>query len=335
VQEDQGGHAPESTPHSAYDPAVALSTPSPPRVAIFGPNPLLSITIEDRGSEGDDVHLHAAGQGVWVARMAGELAAEPVLCGLIGGETGRVLRPLLERLPGERRLVETRGSSGCYVLDRRSGERRLISEVHPPPPSRHELDELVSATCAVALECQALVVCNPFPGDTLPLDVYGSLVQDVSANGIPVLVDLSSPRLESALEGRPDLVKLNDWELAEFVSGPVADAAQLRRAAERVRDSGAGLVVVTRGGDPALVVRGDEAWTLTPPRFDRGFREGCGDSMMGGLAASIASGADWRRALVTGAAAGAANFLRHGLGSGSDRVVEDLVPRVTLSPADQ
>jgi 1-phosphofructokinase len=304
------------------------------KVAVFAPHPLLSITIEDRGSEGDDIHLHAAGQGVWVARMAGELGGEPVLCGFIGGETGSVLRPLLDRLPGQRRLIETSGNSGCYVLDRRSGERRLISESHSPPPSRHELDELVSAACAAALDCQAFVVCNPYPGDALPLDVFASIVTDVGENGVPVLVDLSSPRLESALEGRPDLVKLNDWELAQFVSGPVATPTELREAAERLRDAGAGMVVVTRGGEPALVLRGEEAWRLTPPRFDRGFREGCGDSMMGGVAASLASGAEWRQALVTGAAAGAANFLRHGLGSGSDRVVEDLVPRVTLSPAE-
>jgi 1-phosphofructokinase len=302
-------------------------------VAVFAPHPLLSITIEDRGSEGDDIHLHAAGQGVWVARMAGELGAEPVLCGFIGGETGAVLRPLLERLPGQRRLIETGGGSGCYVQDRRSGERRLISGSHSPPPSRHELDELVSAACAVALDCDAFVVCNPYPGDVLPFEVFASIVTDVGENGVPVLVDLSSPRLESALEGHPDLVKLNDWELAQFVSGPVDTPAQRRAGAERLRDAGAGIVVVTRGEEPALVLRGEEAWSLAAPRFDRGFREGCGDSMMGGIAASLAAGAEWHQALVTGAAAGAANFLRHGLGSGSDRVVEDLVPRVTLSPA--
>jgi 1-phosphofructokinase len=303
------------------------------RVAVFAPHPLLSITIEDRGSEGDDIHLHAAGQGVWVARMAGELGAEPVLCGFIGGETGAVLRPLLERLPGQQRLIETGGGSGCYVQDRRSGERRLISGSHSPPPSRHELDELVSAACAAALDCGAFVVCNPYPGDALPFEVFASIVTDVGENGVPVLVDLSSPRLESALEGRPDLVKLNDWELAQFVSGPVDTPVQRQAGAERLRDAGAGIVVVTRGEEPALVLRGEEAWTLAAPRFDRGFREGCGDSMMGGIAASLAAGTEWRQALITGAAAGAANFLRHGLGSGSDRVVEDLVPRVTLSPA--
>jgi 1-phosphofructokinase len=304
------------------------------RVAIFGPHPLLSIAIEDRGPEGDDLHLHAAGQGIWVARMAGELGAEPVLFGFVGGETGALLRPLLERLPGEQRLIETTGNSGGYVVDRRSGERRVVSESYAPPPSRHELDELVSSACAAALDCETLVVCNPYPGDSLPLDVYGALVTDVSQNGTRVLVDLSSPRLESALEGSPDLVKVNDWELAEFVSGPVDTPARLRAAAERLRDRGARMVVVTRGRDPALVVEGERAWTLAAPRFDRGFREGCGDSMMGAIAARVAAGAEWRQALVTGAAAGAANFLRQGLGSGSGEVIEELTSRVTLSPLD-
>ena len=300
------------------------------RVAIFGPNPLLSVTIERRGAEADDIHLHPGGQGVWVARMAGELGAWPILCGFAGGETGETLDSLLEGLPGERRIVETAGASGCYVIDRRDGERRLVASELAPPPSRHEVDDLVSIVCATALESDALVVCNPFPGDVLPLEVYGKLVSDVRDNGTPVLVDLSSPRLDSALTGRPDLVKLNDWELAEYVCGPVSKPEEMRAAVQRLRDAGAGIVVVTRGGQPAFVACDEGGFELTPPRFERGSREGCGDSMMGGLAAAWAQGLDWRRALTIGAAAGAANFLRHGLGTGSRQVVEDLVEQVAL-----
>ncbi len=320
------GHARDDRSHSIT---------SVRRVAIFAPQPLLSITIENRGAGEDEIHLHAAGQGVWVARMAAELGAEPVLCAMLGGETGEVLGPLLGRLTTETRPVKTAGDSGCYVQDHRGPERRLVTQSLSPPPSRHEVDELVSTTCAAAVDSNVLVVCNPFPGDALPLDVYRSLVTDVSLNGTPVLVDLSSPRLDSALEGNPDLVKLNDWELAQFVSGPVSTAAELRAAGQKLLDAGAKMVVVTRGGEPALVLRGDEAWELVPPHFERGFPEGCGDTMMGGIAAALASGADWQRALITGAAAGAANFLRRGLGSGSDQAVEDLIPHTTLTSLAQ
>jgi 1-phosphofructokinase len=300
-------------------------------VAVFGPHPLLTVTVERRG-EADDVHLHAGGQGVWVSRMAAELGAAPVLCALLGGETGAVLRPLLEALGIETRLVRSRGASGCVVADRRDGERRLLAASLPSAASRHEVDELVSETASAALASRVLVVCNPHPADALPLDVYPTVVAAAAANGVPVLVDLSSPRLDSALEARPAIVKLNDWELAEFVRDSVDGLDRRRRAAQRILDGGARTVVVTRGPDPALVLREDRAWELVPPRFTRGSREGCGDTMTGALAAALARGIEFEPALILGAAAGAANFLRHGLGTGSRAVVEELAQRVELRP---
>ena len=226
----------------------------PPCVAVFGPHPLLSVALEARpGADGDDIHLHAAGQGVWVSRSLATAGAEPVLCAFTGAETGSVLLPLLERLPGALHAVRTSGPSGCYVVDRREGERRVLAHGWSAPPSRHEVDELFSATTSAALGSSALVVCNPYPADALPLEVYRDLVADARAAGVPVYVDLSPPRLDSALESGPDLVKLNDWELASWVVGPVEPDSLLRAIAERLLERGARAALVTRGEKPALV----------------------------------------------------------------------------------
>jgi 1-phosphofructokinase len=308
----------------------AVSDESCPRIVIFAPNLLLTVSLEQEGPEREQVHFHAGGQGVWVARMAASLAATPVLCGFTGGESGELLQRLLEDVGAERRLVRTTSASGCYVTDHRSGERRLLSCTLSDPPSRHELDDLFSITCAEAIAAGWLVVTNPMPADGLPLELYGDLIADARAGGCRTLIDLSTPRLDSALRGQPDLVKLNDWELAEFVRGPVSEPAQLRSAAQQLCDTGAGAVIVTRGEKPALVLAGERAWTVTPPRFERGFREGCGDAMMGALAASWARGEPLERAVMVGAAAGAANFLRHGLGSASREVVERLLDSVAV-----
>ncbi len=308
----------------------SVSSPSP-QVTVFGPHPLLTITLE-AGGGADGLHLHAGGQGVWVARMAGELGALPVLCAFAGGEVGSVLIPLLDALPGELRLTTTAGSSGWYLTDRRGGERRVLAHAPSPPPSRHEVDDLVSATIAAALGSRVLVVCNAFPGDRLSADVYERLVGDVRERGVKVIVDLSTPRLDAALRGRPDLVKVNDWELAEFARAPVGEPAQMRDAVERLRALGAGTVLVTRGGEPAVLFGDDGAHELIPPRFGQGAREGCGDTMVGAIAAALAQGRRLEDALVLGAAAGAANFLRHGLGTGARGVIEELEPRVQLRP---
>ena len=57
-------------------------------------------------------------------------------------------------------------------------------------------------------------------------------------------------------------------ELAEYVVGPV-DGPLLRVGAEHLRHAGAGAVIVTRGAEPGLVLEGDSAWELVPPRFEQ------------------------------------------------------------------
>jgi 1-phosphofructokinase len=306
---------------------------SAPAVTIFAPNPLLTVTLELEGGERERIHFHAGGQGVWVARVAESRGCAPVLCGLLGGEPGDLLRPLIASATGGRaHLVRSSSASGCYVTDRRTGERKLLAMSLSDAPSRHELDELFSVTCAQALACGWLVLTNPLPGESLPLEVYRDLVADARAGRCRTLVDLSSPRLDSALEGEPDLVKINDWELAEFVRGPVSTPELLLAGARRLRDRGARSVIVTRGELAALVLHEDHPMWLTPPRFEQGFREGCGDAMMGGLVAAWARGESFERALVLGAAAGAANFLRRGIGHASRAVAEQLADAVTLEP---
>lgn len=308
-----------------------------PRVAIFAPDCLLSVAIEaqdsDMGYPVDELHVHAAGQGVWVARMAAEMGAVPVLCSFVGGESGLPLGALLEALPGERRLVATAGSSGCYITDRRAGAREIVASALRPAPQRHEVDDLVTATVTAALASAALVICNPYPAHGFPDGAYETIAADVKAAGVPVLVDLSTPRLDRTLAHEPDLVKLNDWELAEYVRGPV-DGSRALVAAQKLRDAGAKNVVVTRGGDSVLVVTlEDDVYEIQPPTFPHGFREGCGDTMMGATAAGFARGLSLRDSLVLGAAAGSVNFMRHGLGTGSRAAVEELAQRIKVRGA--
>ena len=68
---------------------------SSPRIAVFGPDPLVAVAVEAHPDGTDEIHVHAAGQGVWAARIAAELGGDPVLCAFTGGETGAVLEGLV------------------------------------------------------------------------------------------------------------------------------------------------------------------------------------------------------------------------------------------------
>jgi len=56
--------------------------------------------------------------------------------------------------------------------------------------------------------------------------------------------------------------------------------------------------------------------------------------MLGAIAAKWSTDASFERSLLAGAAAGAANFLRHGIGGASRALIEELTERVALKPVE-
>jgi 1-phosphofructokinase len=298
-----------------------------PSVVVFGPSPLLEISIEPMEAEGPRIRVLPGGQAVWVAQMAATMGSEVVMCGFVGGETGRLLAPMLARLPFECRLVDARADSGRFVVDQRQEPATEVASEWARHPTDSEIDDLLATTLATARDADLLVVCNPMPGEALPLDVYSMLVASCVGRGQPVVVDLSTPRLDAALRGGPALVKLNDWELAEVVRAPVDAASAREEAVARLLALGAEQVVVTRG--PSTVVafdRDGSVHELSPPRVGDGRAAGCGDAMTGAMAAMLAQGTTWLDAVRVGMAAGAAHY--RGRGESSREAIESLAREV-------
>ena len=102
-------------------------------LAVFAPSPAVTITVEPSPGDEPDIHMHAGGQGFWVAHMAARLGARVSLCVPLGGETGAVLESLLAVDGISVLSVDTEGANGAYIHDRRGGEREVIAETSSPP----------------------------------------------------------------------------------------------------------------------------------------------------------------------------------------------------------
>src|SRR6516225_10697526 len=115
-----------------------------PSIVVFAPSPLLTITVEAAGTPRQEIHLHAGGQGFWVARMAALLGAEVSMCCALGGESGAVLQALIAREEVELLSVGCAASNGAYIHARRadSDSREELARTQSRPLSRHETDEL-------------------------------------------------------------------------------------------------------------------------------------------------------------------------------------------------
>ncbi|MDJ1113597.1 1-phosphofructokinase family hexose kinase [Microbacterium dauci] len=109
-----------------------------------------------------------------------------------------------------------------------------------------------------------------------------------------IAVDTSGPALAAVVaDGRPDLIKPNDDELASLVGAALDTSLPLPEAvlavARRLVPTRVGAALVTLGADGAVLVTADGAWHGTPPPTRVRSTVGAGDSSLAGyLLAAIA-----------------------------------------------
>jgi len=301
-------------------------------LVVFAPSPLLTITIEASDRAHEEIHLHAGGQGFWVARMAALLGAEVTLCASLGGESGAVLEGLVAREHVELLSVEAASSNGVYVHMRQNGGRQELARTQARALLRHEADELYGVTLSAALDSGLALLTGTDPGGLLEPDVYRRLAGDLRRNGVRVIADLSGGPLESALAGGVDVIKISEEEaLANgWAKGPAL--ADLVGALDALHEAGARTVLLSRAERPALVFDGDAGRRLqvAGPRVEALEPHGTGDSMFAALGASLASEQPLDEALRVAVAAGCLNATRHGLGTGTREEIEHLSRHVLV-----
>jgi 1-phosphofructokinase len=305
---------------------------SRPSLVVFAPSPLLTVTIESADTARQEIHLHAGGQGFWVARMAALLGTDVSLCCALGGESGAVLRGLIARENIELLSVECTASNGVYVHARRGGVREQLARTESKPLTRHEADELYGVTLSAALDTGVALLTGVDPPTVLESEIYRRLAGDLTSNSVQVIADLAGSSLQAALTGGLELLKISEEELLAAGLARSADVEDLLDSLDRLHEAGARTVLISRAEQPALAFDGASSRYLevTGPRVEVLEPRGTGDSMFAALGASLADGQQLDVALRLAMAAGCLNATRHGLGTGTRQQIEQLSSHIKI-----
>lgn len=152
----------------------------------------------------------------------------------------------------------------------------------------------------------------PGAGDTFYVDVIRAVRDRWGQEAPRIAVDTSGAALTAVVEdGRPDLIKPNDEELAELAGAELDASTDLPHAvlevARRLVPDKVGAALVTLGARGAVLVDADGAWAAQPPPIKVVSTVGAGDSSLAGylLADLDGEGAEGRvrRSMQYGSAA--------------------------------
>ena len=304
---------------------------SEPLVAVLGAGPMLEVTVEldAQGSQDPEVHIHAGGQGLWVGRMAKALGARAIVCGPWGGEAG-IAAAALARAEGLELRTTSASSISTHLLDYRGGEREEIAVMPSTALDRHSQDDLYGAMLVAAHEADIAVLTGADPDVGLPDDFFGRLAKDLHDADRPVVADVSGPQAQAVLEAGVAVLKISDEEVVAggFAEDDSLDA--LRACADSMHEQGATAVLISRAHEPALLSTSDGDYLIRTPSVSTRETKGAGDSMTAGIAVGTARGLSLHGAVRIGAAAGALNVARRGLGTGRRQDIESFAAQVHI-----
>jgi 1-phosphofructokinase len=277
-------------------------------IVTLTPNPSLDRTVEIPQLRRGEVHratggrVDPGGKGVNVARAlaANDVATVAVLPS--GGAEGAQLAALLAPFGVQTVPVPVTGTvrSNITVVEP-DGTTTKLNEPGPEL-SPDEAAAVERTVVDLGRRASWVVGAGSLPRG-LGNDFYARLVRALRECDTQVCIDASGPPLASAVDAGPDLIKPNAEELAELVGRPLKRFADVVDAAAEVRKRGVATVLVSLGGDGALLVNADEVLHGWAPPVRVRSTVGAGDATLAGY---LAGGGRGRTALVTALAYGTA-----------------------------
>ncbi|GAA2238596.1 1-phosphofructokinase [Herbiconiux moechotypicola] len=163
--------------------------------------------------------------------------------------------------------------------------------------SAAEREALVYGIVAAAEGASWVVLAGSLPpgaGSSFYADTIAALRSRLGTAAPRIAVDTSGEALARVVaEGRPDLIKPNEFELAELTGCATADEAiALARAGGRALAlDTVGAALVTLGAEGALLLTADGSYAARAPKIAVASTVGAGDSALAGYLIAEAAGA--------------------------------------------
>lgn len=275
------------------------------------------------------VRNSAGGKGLNVARIVKLCGEEVLTTGLLGGYNGKYLESLLEKdgISHAFEYVSGETRSCINILDEKYGSTEYLE---PGCQVTEEETERFLQRFPQMIERSSVVTISGSVPAGMPKDIYKKMILMAKEAGKQVILDTSGELLEQGLKAAPTIVKPNQDEMELLFQTKIESRKDVIAHAEKILKQGIPYVIVSLGGDGALMLCKDGIYHGKPPKIKVVNTVGCGDSMVGALAVALHRNYEPKKALQFAVAIASANALSPNTGDFEPEIGKRLFEEVEV-----
>lgn len=271
----------------------------------------------------------AGGKGLNVARIV-NLCGENVLAtGLVGGYNGAYLESLLDEDGIHHDFDHIKGETrSCInILDDEYGSTEYLE---PGCDVTEEEEQSFLNRFPTIIEQSSMVTISGSIPKGMSKDIYKTMILMAKNAGKQVILDTSGELLEKGIEASPTVVKPNKDEMEMLFHTKIENIDDVISNAKKIMNHGIPYVVISLGGDGALMLCEKGVFVGKPPKMEAVNTVGCGDSMVGALAVAFYRNYGPEKALQFAVAIASANALSPNTGNFDTETYQNLIQNIEV-----
>lgn len=275
-----------------------------------------------------ETRIDPGGKGINVAKVLHDFGVQVRATGLIAGSQGQQLLGQLQAKGIEHQFTEIAGQTrvNMKIYD---AESRVTTELNESgfAVEQGQLEAFAANLGELLGGADLLVLGGSLP-QGVPADVYSRFVAMAQERGVRTILDADGAALKAGLEARPFAIKPNLYELEQLVGRELPEQADVVAAGRELLGGGLSLLVISMGGDGAIVMDERETYRVTPFAITPQSTVGAGDSMVAAIAHGLLAGLPLQEIAARAATAGTVTASKPGTQVCTLQEVEENVHRV-------
>lgn len=265
------------------------------------------------------------GKGINISLLLNNINKETKALGFVAGFTGYFIKSELEKLGVFYDFVETKGATRINMKLTTDTETEINGQSSAVEAS-HIAEFLGKLEC-LTTEDTVFLSGNVISG--MNVEDFKNIARTVADKGATLVVDSNKDLVLETLQYNPFVVKPNEFELGEMFGVKINGVDDILYYAKKLKDRGAKNVLVSRGGDGAiLLTENDDVFSVNVAKGEIVSTVAAGDSMLAMFVAKYNETNNYEEALKYASAAGGATSFS--VGVGSRELIEEVVSQIIV-----